>query len=145
MTKGPFNKVNEMATSLMHTDVCGPIGTSVRGGYSYFIIFTDDLSRYGYMVLMRYKSKSLKRFKEFQNEVDNQLGKKNALRSDRGGEYMSIEFNDHLKQNGIIPYLTPPGTPVEWCVRTEVSYAIGYGTIDDESGGTTFIFLGICS
>jgi hypothetical protein len=56
--------------------------------------------------------------------------------------YLSIEFNDHLKQCGIIPHLTPPGTPVEWCVRAEVSYTIGYGTIDDESGRTTFIFWG---
>jgi Integrase core domain len=88
MTKAPFNKVNEMATSLMHMDVCGPIGTSIRGRYSYFIIFTDDFSRYDYIFLMRHKSESLKRFKEFQNEVENQLGKKKALRSDRGGEYL---------------------------------------------------------
>jgi hypothetical protein len=68
MTKAPFNKVNERATKLLvlvHTDVCGPIGTSVRGGYLYFIIFTDDCSRYDYMFLLRHKSKSLERFKEF--------------------------------------------------------------------------------
>jgi hypothetical protein len=45
--------------------------------------------------LMRYKSKSLERFKEFQNEVENQIEKMiKALRLDRGGEYLSIEFND---------------------------------------------------
>jgi hypothetical protein len=93
------------------------------------------------MFLMRHKSESLERFKEFQNEVENQLGKKKTLRLDRGDEYLSIEFNDHLKQCGIISYLTPSGTLVEWCVRAEVSYAIGYGTIDDESDGTIFIFF----
>jgi hypothetical protein len=37
-------------------------------------------------------------FKEFQNEVENQLGKKiKALWSDHGGEYLSIKFNDYLK------------------------------------------------
>ena len=47
-------------------------------------------------------------FKSFQNEVQNQLGKTiKALRSDRGGEYLSQEFDDHLKTCGIISQLTP--------------------------------------
>ena len=63
---------------------------------------------------MRHKSESLEKFKEFQNEVENQLGKRiKALRSDRGGEYLSQEFGDHLKKCGIVPQLTPPGTP-QW-------------------------------
>ena len=88
----------------MHTVVCGPFGTSAIGGYSYFITFTDDFSRYGYVFLMKHKSESLEKFKEFQNEVENHLGKKiKALRSDRGGEYLSHAFKDHLKQCGIVP------------------------------------------
>jgi hypothetical protein len=75
-----------------------------RGGFQNFITFTDDFSRYGYIYLMRHKSESFKKFKEFQNEVQNQLGKKiKFLRSDRGSEYLSLEFSDHLKQCGIIP------------------------------------------
>ena len=33
------------------------------------------------------------------------------LRSDHGGEYLSYDFGPHLKQCGIVPQLTPPGTP----------------------------------
>nr|GEY67137.1 retrotransposon protein, putative, Ty1-copia subclass [Tanacetum cinerariifolium] len=45
-------------------------------------------------------------------EVENQLGKTiKSLRSDRGGEYMSQEFLDHLKDHGIIAHRTPPYTP----------------------------------
>ena len=33
------------------------------------------------------------------------------LQSDRGGEYMIQEFDDHLKSRGIVPQLTPPATP----------------------------------
>ena len=52
-----------------------------------------------------------KEVKEFQNEVENQLGKSiKALRSDRGGN-LSQEFGDHLRACGIISQLTPPGTP----------------------------------
>ena len=83
-------------------------------GYSYFITFTDDFSRYGYVYLMKHKSESFEMFKRFQNEVENQLDKKiKVLRSDRGGEYLSQEFIDHLSSCGIVSQLTPPGTP-QW-------------------------------
>ncbi|KAJ9543955.1 hypothetical protein OSB04_023662 [Centaurea solstitialis] len=115
MTKQHFNKENERATDLLeiiHTDVCGPFSYVARGGYRYFITFTDDFSRYGYVYLMRHKSKSFERFKEFQNEVQNQLGRKiKFLRSDRGGEYLSDEFDNHLMECGIVSQLTPPYTP----------------------------------
>ncbi|GJY26394.1 retrotransposon protein, putative, ty1-copia subclass [Tanacetum coccineum] len=51
-------------------------------------------------------------FKVFKNGVKNQLGKTiKALRSDRGGEYISQEFKDYLKAYGIIQQLTPLFTP----------------------------------
>ncbi|KAJ9540760.1 hypothetical protein OSB04_027266 [Centaurea solstitialis] len=115
MTKQPFNKDNERVNDLLgiiHTDVCGPFSHEARGGYRYFITFTDDFSRYGYVYLMRHKSEAFERFKEFQNEVQNQLDKKiKFLRSDRGGEYLSQEFNNHLIECGIVSQLTPPYTP----------------------------------
>ena len=101
MTKAPFTGRSERASDLLgllHTDVCGPMSSMARGGFQYFITFTDDFSRYGYIYLMRHKSESFEKFKEFQNEVQNQLGKTiKFLRSDRGGEYLSHEFSDHLK------------------------------------------------
>ncbi|GKB71195.1 zinc finger, CCHC-type containing protein, partial [Tanacetum coccineum] len=46
------------------------------------------------------------------NEVENQLSKKiKAIRSDRGGEYLSHKFVDHMKSYGIVSQLTPPYTP----------------------------------
>ena len=66
MTKSPFTGKDEQANellSLVHTDVCEPMSVNARGGYSYFIIFMDDLSRYGYVFLMRHKSESFKMFK----------------------------------------------------------------------------------
>ncbi|GJZ83941.1 zinc finger, CCHC-type containing protein [Tanacetum coccineum] len=47
----------------------------------------------------------------YQKEVENQLGKTiKSLRSDRGGEYISQEFLDHLKDHRIISHRTPPYT-----------------------------------
>ncbi|KAJ9552497.1 hypothetical protein OSB04_016542 [Centaurea solstitialis] len=92
--------------------VCGPFSHVAKGGYRYFITFTDDFSRYGYVYLMRHKSESFERFKEFQNEVQNQLDRKiKFLRSDRGGVYLSDEFDNHLMECGIVSQLTPPYTP----------------------------------
>ena len=117
MTKAPFTGKGERASDLLgliHTDVCGPLNTLARGGFQYFITFTNDFSKYGYVYLMKHKSESFEKFKEFKNEVQNQLGKSiKILRSDRGGEYLSQEFDDYLKECEILSQLTPPGTP-QW-------------------------------
>ena len=67
MTKTPFSEIMERATDLLeiiHTDVCGPMSVEARGGYHYFLTFTDDLSRYGYIYLMKLKQmKSSKNFR----------------------------------------------------------------------------------
>src|SRR3954463_9412350 len=115
MIKIPFSGIMERATDLLeiiHIDVCGPMSVSTGGGYRYFLTFTNDLSRYGYIYLMKHKSEMFEKFKEFQNEVENHRNMKiKFLRSDRGGEYLSYDFLTHLKASGIVSQLTPPGTP----------------------------------
>ena len=115
MTKTLFFGTMERANDLLemiHTNVCDPMSVDARGGYRYFLTFTDDLSIYGYIYLMKHKSETFEKFKEFQSEVENHRNKKiNFLRSDHGGEYLSYEFGLHLKQHGIVSQLTPPGTP----------------------------------
>jgi hypothetical protein len=115
MTRTPFTEFVEQAIDLLgiiHTDVCGPMGVSTCNGYHYFVTFSDDLSRYGYIYLMKHKSETFEKFMEFQNEVKNQLDRKiKHLHSDRGGEYLSFEFEMHLKACGIVPQHTPSGKP----------------------------------
>jgi transposase InsO family protein len=83
-----------------------------RGGFHYFVTFTNDLSHYGYIYVMRQKSETFEKFKEFQNKVENHHNKKiKFLQSDRGGEYVSYEFGEHLRECGIVPQLTLPGKP----------------------------------
>ena len=120
MTKTLFSGTMERATELLkiiHSDVCGPMNIEARDGYRYFLTFTDDLSRYGYIYLMKHKSETFEKFKEFQSEVENYRNKKiKFLRSDRGGKCLSYEFGLHLKQCGIVSQLTPPGTPQRYGV-----------------------------
>ena len=137
MTKSPFNKVNERTNDLLalkHSDVCGPFGTTARGGFNYFVTFIDGFSHYGYVYLMRYKSETFERFKDFKNEVENQLDKRiKAIRSDQGDEYLSQEFDGYLRDCGIVSQLTPPGTP-QW----------NDGSMYDESCISSNFLLGIC-
>ena len=61
MTKTPFSETMERDTDLLkiiHTDVCGPISVEAHGGYHCFLTFTDDLSRYGCIYLMKHKSET---------------------------------------------------------------------------------------
>ena len=47
MTKRPFNAKGRQVQDLLeliHSDVCGPISIQARGGYEYFITFTDGYS-----------------------------------------------------------------------------------------------------
>ncbi|GJR67528.1 retrotransposon protein, putative, ty1-copia subclass [Tanacetum coccineum] len=90
MTRKSFLQRPERVTDLLgiiHTDVCDPLRHVSRQGASYFITFTDDYSRYGYVYLLKHK------------------------RLDRGGEYISQEFKEYLKASGIVQHLTPSYTP----------------------------------
>nr|GFA68867.1 hypothetical protein [Tanacetum cinerariifolium] len=90
MARKPYTHQVKRAKDLLgliHTDVCGPFKIMSRQGASYFVTFTEDFSQ-------------------------NQLSKTiKLLRSDRGGEYMSQEFLDNLKDYEIIAHRTPPYTP----------------------------------
>ena len=101
MTKTPFSRTMERATDLLeiiHTDVCDPMSVEAHGGYRYFLTFTDDVRRYGYIYLMKHKSETFEKFKEFQSEVENHRDKKiKFLRSNRRDEYLSYEFGLQLK------------------------------------------------
>ena len=112
MTRTPFSGIVERASDLLeiiHTDVWT---NECFGARWISLNFTDDLSRYGYIYLMKHKSETFEKFKEFQSEVENHRNKKiKFLRSDRGGEYLSFEFGTHLRNCGIVPQLTPAGTP----------------------------------
>ncbi|GJU56101.1 retrotransposon protein, putative, ty1-copia subclass [Tanacetum coccineum] len=115
MARKPYSHQVERAKDLLgliHTDVCGPFKILSRQGANYFVTFTNDFSRYGYVYLLKHKHEVFETFKMFQKEVENQLGKTiKSLRSDRGGDYMSQEFLDHLRDHEIIAHRTPPYTP----------------------------------
>lgn len=95
---------------LIHSDLCGPVlaGTSPK----YILTFIDDFSRFTWVYFLSYKSETFSRFKEFLLLVEQQLSHKiSCLRSDRGGEYLSTDFLDFCRQNGIRRQLTVAHSP----------------------------------
>ena len=97
---------------LIHTDVCGKVGTQSLSGCEYFLTFTDDKSRYTWCYVIKHKSDVFKKFIEWKMMVENVSGKVvKILRSDNGGEYTSHALEEYLKKNGIVHQFTVSKNP----------------------------------
>ena len=87
---------------LVHSDVHGPIKVASFSGYKYWVTFIDDSGRFRAAYLMKKKSETFSCFKKFKAWAENQTGCSiKALREDKGGEYMSREFDDFCAEHGI--------------------------------------------
>jgi transposase InsO family protein len=78
-------------------------GVLTKGGKRYFMTLIDDATRFCYVYLPKSKDKTLDYFKIYKAEVENQLEKKiKHLKSDRGGEYFLILFDEFCAEHDII-------------------------------------------
>src|SRR5277367_5895764 len=96
----------------VHSDVWGPSPVPTINGREYYSTFTDGKSRYSDLDLLRAKYETFKAYKDYEARLWTQ--KKICIKklwSDRGGEYLSKEFGDHLAQAGTIRNLTVHDTP----------------------------------
>ena len=102
----------ERRLQLIHSDVCGPMQTPSFGHYLYFVTFIDDYSMHAWVYPLKAKSEVFLCFKQFVAMAENASAcNVGTLRSDRGGEYMSKEFNAFLAERGIKHQCTVPYTP----------------------------------
>nr|GEU93492.1 hypothetical protein [Tanacetum cinerariifolium] len=100
MTRKPFSHHTKRAIDLfgiIHIDVCGPLRHVSRQGATYFITFTDDYSRYGYVYLLKHKHEVVETFKVFKNE-----GGKSTRHVSRQGASYFITFTDDLTRYGYV-------------------------------------------
>ncbi|CAH9069840.1 unnamed protein product [Cuscuta europaea] len=97
---------------LVHTDLCGPINPCSHGKSKYFLTFIDDYSRKTWVYFLKQKSEAFEAFKKFKALIEEESGYSiKAMRSDRGGEFTSKEFNQFCEDNGIRRPMTVPRTP----------------------------------
>ena len=81
---------------LVHSDLKTNLPNTATG-YKHWITFTDDASRYRSTYLLRLKSEAFDAFKSYKAWAERQTGRKiKALRDDKGGEYISNEWNELL-------------------------------------------------
>ncbi|KAI5343245.1 hypothetical protein L3X38_011121 [Prunus dulcis] len=110
----PKEATNRATTplELVHTDVCGPMQTVTKAGNRYFLTFIDDCTRMCWIYFLRCKYEVFTVFKRFRATVELQSGYKvKKLRSDRGGEYTSNEFNKFCDEMGMERQLTVAYSP----------------------------------
>jgi transposase InsO family protein len=101
-----------MKLELIHSDICGPINPKSNAGSRYFITFTDDFSRKTWVYFLQEKSNAFETFKKFKALVEKESSCLiQCLRTDRGGEFTSNEFNAYCSKHGIKRQLTAAYTP----------------------------------
>ncbi|GJY59733.1 retrotransposon protein, putative, ty1-copia subclass [Tanacetum coccineum] len=115
MARKPYTHQVERAKDLLgliHTDVCGPFKITSRQGASYFVTFTDDFCRYGYVYLLKHKHEVFETFKVFQKE--NQLRKTiKSLRSDHGASIRDSSLETVARILNMVPTKKVEKSPYE--------------------------------
>ncbi|VVA35630.1 PREDICTED: Retrovirus-related Pol poly from transposon [Prunus dulcis] len=97
---------------LVHVDLCGPMRNDSIAGNKYFMLLIDDFSRMIWVYFLRYKSDAFNCFRKFKAMTELQSGFKiKCLRSDRGGEFKSSEFDLFCEKEGIQRQFTLAYTP----------------------------------
>ena len=114
--RNPFPKSNHERAAepleLVHSDVCGKMGSPSLSQAEYFVTFIDDKMHYVWIYVMRHKHEVFQKFLEWKSLVEKSSGYKvKTLRTDNGGEYTSTEFEGYLKKEGILHQYTIPKTP----------------------------------
>lgn len=97
---------------LIHADICGPITPESIGHKRYLLTFIDDRSRKMWSYIIAEKSEAFEKFKSYKASVEKESGLfVCCLRTDRGGEFCSKEFDEFCKTHGIKRQLTAAYTP----------------------------------
>ena len=100
------------ALELIHGDLCGPITPATNGGRRYFLLLIDDCSRYMWLQLLTSKDEAAVAIKKFKTRAEAESGKKlRVLRTDRGGEFTSVEFATYRTGQGVGQHHTAPYSP----------------------------------
>ena len=96
----------------VHWDLWGPASVKSLSGKSYATVQKDDATRMVKPYFLAKKSKTFSHYKEDEAWILNH-GRKATLYAhfDRGGEFLSNEFTQHLKQRGTQHKLTVHDSP----------------------------------
>jgi hypothetical protein len=107
--KSKSSNSTEKPLQLVHMDLCGPSRQEGTGTENYFMLIIDDYSRLTWVVFLKEKAEAFEKFKIFKVLIENQTGKRlKAVRSNRGGEFISSDFKELCDKHGIKREYTIP-------------------------------------
>jgi hypothetical protein len=87
----------------VHSDVWGPAPVQTINSREYYSSFTDGYSRYTHLYLLCTKGQVFNTYKAFEaGLMTEHKACIKKLRSDRGGEYLSGPFDNHLSKAGTL-------------------------------------------
>jgi hypothetical protein len=96
----------------VHMDLCGSSRQEGTGKKNYFMFIIDDYSRLTSVSFLKEKAEAFEKFKIFKALTETQTRNRlKAVRSDRGGEFMSSDFKEFYDKHGIKREYTIPRTP----------------------------------
>nr|KYP36396.1 Retrovirus-related Pol polyprotein from transposon TNT 1-94 [Cajanus cajan] len=82
------------------------------GGGSYFLTIIDDFTRRVWLYVLKDKTETYKKFRDWYTLIQNQLETKlKVLRTDNGLEFLSEQFAEFCRNQGIKRHRTVPHTP----------------------------------
>jgi transposase InsO family protein len=97
-------------------------------GHKYWQPFVDDSSRFLVIAFLSQKSEALVAFKHYKAYAEKALGKRILVsRDDKGGEFISREFDDFCADEGILRQYTEPNEPHQNGVAEHVNKDIAAG------------------
>ncbi|CAI7797361.1 unnamed protein product [Closterium sp. NIES-54] len=115
ITRHTFPSVGEEEDELLgvvHADLCGPFREAAKDGSRYFLVLKDRKTRYVWAYPLAQKSDALAAFQKWLPMAERHCKTTvQALRTDRGGEFLGHDFTLFLDGKGIIHDLTCPYTP----------------------------------
>ena len=92
---------------LIHADIYDPITSKSNNNKRYIITFINDFSRKVWIYFLVAKFEAFTTFKNYKSLVEKESGAPICcLRTDKGGEFTSNEFNEFCRINYMSKQLT---------------------------------------
>lgn len=96
----------------VHGDLYGPVSPSTPAGNRYFMLLVDDYNRVMCVFLIKTKDEAFCTFKNFRSKVEIEICEKiKVLRTDRGGEFLSKQFDEYCSETRLEHHYTAPYSP----------------------------------
>ncbi|GJZ48800.1 putative ribonuclease H-like domain-containing protein [Tanacetum coccineum] len=97
---------------MLHMDLFGPTSVRSINHKTYFLVVTDDFSRFSWVFFLAFKDETSGVLKKFITEIENQLNYKvKVIRCDNGTEFKNREMNELCGLKGIKREFSVARTP----------------------------------